>query len=448
MDNIEQSDTLPLRPMLSFSDMPYERNFAHYYHDFYYRYAQASLALGFLLILSDYLVDFLAFHHEFANIYRLELCLPILAIGIAFSFTQSARRHWQTVMSGFIVVVSGSLFCVLLVIDARGGMGLRSWVGILNYVFLEFYCFVILGVQFRYALTSGILILLMFEAAILIEFGTTLSVFSYWSYHVVTLFILAMGIGWWREYVLRKDYSTKTTLKAARNFLRDQNALLEAEVSKRTQKIEDTQDATIVLLASLVGTRDNETGNHVRRTQHYVRALATQLQSHPAFAGYLVDHQIDILFKCAPLHDIGKVGIPDSILQKPGKLDPEEFEIMKTHAALGHDAIANAEKQLGVKVEFLACAKEIALCHHEKWDGSGYPRKLAGHAIPISARLMALADVYDALTSRRVYKSAMTHDEATAIIIEGKSSHFDPNVVDAFVEITDEFKDTAARYSD
>ncbi|MGA2129828.1 MAG: HD domain-containing phosphohydrolase, partial [Xanthobacteraceae bacterium] len=186
----------------------------------------------------------------------------------------------------------------------------------------------------------------------------------------------------------------------------------------------------------------------IRRTQHYVRALARKLQSHPMFADYLEGDQIDILFKSAPLHDIGKVGIPDSILLKPGKLDPEEFEIMKSHARLGHDAIENAETQLGITVDFLACAKEIALSHQEKWDGSGYPRKLMGNAIPISARLMAVADVYDALTSRRVYKHAMRHEEAIAIIAEGRGTHFDPDVADAFAEIADEFRDIAGRFAD
>ena len=393
-------------------------------------------------------MDYLTFQDEPANIYRVELCLPILAIGIAYSFTRFARRHWQSVMSGFIVLVSCSVFWVLLVIDSQGGMGLRSWVGMLNFVFLEFYCFVILGVQFRYALASGIIILLMFEAAMLVQFVKDGRMFGYWSYHVVTLFALAGGIGWWREFLLRKGFSTQATLQAAEDFLRNQNALLEIEVEKRTRKIQDTQDATIVILASLVETRDNETGNHIRRTQHYIRALARQLQSHPAFSDYLVEHQIDILFKSAPLHDIGKVGIPDSILLKPGKLDPEEFEIMKTHTTLGHSAIEKAERELGITVEFLACAKEIALCHHEKWDGSGYPRKLAGNAIPVSARLMALVDVYDALTSRRVYKDAMSHHQAIAVILEGRSGHFDPDIVDAFAAITDEFRDAAGRYSD
>jgi HD-GYP domain-containing protein (c-di-GMP phosphodiesterase class II) len=445
--SVGSSDTLPLRPKLSFTDVSYERNFGRYYHDSYYRYAQASLAVGMILILADFLVDYLAFDNEPANIYRLQLCLPLLGIGIAYSFTRYARRHWQSVMSGFIVAVSCSLFWVLLVIDSQGGIGLKSWVGMLNFVFLEFYCFVILGVQFRYALASGIMILLMFEAAMLVAFGEDWRTFCYWSYHVVTLFILAGGIGWWREFVLRKDFSTQTTLKAAKDFLKNQNELLEIEVEKRTRKIQETQDATIVILASLVETRDNETGNHIRRTQHYVRALARRLQSHPAFADYLAEGQIDILFKSAPLHDIGKVGIPDSILLKPGKLDSEEFEIMKTHTTLGHNAIENAEKQLGTTVDFLACAKEIALNHQEKWDGSGYPGKLAGNTIPISARLMAVADVYDALTSHRVYREAMRHDQAVAIIIEGRSRHFDPDVVDAFAEITEQFENIAGCYS-
>jgi HD-GYP domain-containing protein (c-di-GMP phosphodiesterase class II) len=445
---VEQSDRLRLRPKLSFAGLTYEQNFIRYYHDFYYRYAQVSIAVGILLVLGDFLVDYFAFGNSSANLYRVQLCLPILGIGVAYSFTRTARRHWQSVMSGFVAVFAGSLFWVLLEMDRQGGMGLRSWVGILNFVFLEFYCFVILGVQFRYALASGLSILLMFESAMLIEPGQDPGTFAYWSYHVVTLFILAAGIGWWREFLLRKDFATQTTLKAARDSLKNQNDLLEIEVEKRTRKIQDTQDVTIEILASLAETRDNETGNHIRRTQHYVKVLARRLQSHPAFAAYLVDRQIDILFKYAPLHDIGKVGIPDSILLKPGKLDPAEFEIMKTHAMLGHNAIENAEMRLGKKVEFLACAKEIALNHHEKWDGSGYPNGLVAKAIPISARLMAVADVYDALTSRRVYKDAMPHDQAIAIVIKGRGQHFDPDVVDAFVEIADEFRDIAARYAD
>jgi putative two-component system response regulator len=201
-------------------------------------------------------------------------------------------------------------------------------------------------------------------------------------------------------------------------------------------------------MASMAETRDQETGNHIRRTQHYVKALAVHLRSHPVFSLFLTPANIEALFKSAPLHDIGKVGIPDRILLKPGKLEPHEFEIMKTHTTLGRDAIAHAEHSLGTSVAFLAIAKEIAYSHQEKWDGSGYPQGLKGEQIPISARLMAVADVYDALISRRVYKPAMPHEKAVQIIWEGRGVHFDPDIVDAFMEIKDEFRSIASVYVD
>ncbi|BBL75118.1 response regulator [Methylomagnum ishizawai] len=242
---------------------------------------------------------------------------------------------------------------------------------------------------------------------------------------------------------------THLALKQVRDFLRDQNEFLEQEVKRRIQEVETIQDVTVQILASLAETRDNETGNHIRRTQHYVKALAEQLRAHPRFATALDDDKVvHLLFKSAPLHDIGKVGIPDRILLKPGKFEPEEFEIMKTHTTLGRDAIAQAERALGAEIPFLRYAKEIAYSHQEKWDGSGYPEGLSGEAIPVSARLMALADVYDALISRRVYKAGMPHAEAKAIIVAGRGGHFDPAVVDAFLSIEDEFRAIAERYAD
>ena len=241
---------------------------------------------------------------------------------------------------------------------------------------------------------------------------------------------------------------TQLENKAAADFLRDQNSFLENEVSKRTRELSAIQDVTILTLASLAETRDSDTGNHIRRTQYYVKALADKLKTHRRFGHFLTDQTIDLLFKSAPLHDIGKVGIPDRILLKPGRFTPEEFEIMKTHTTLGREAIEHAEKQLGMKVEFLKFAKEIAYYHQEKWDGSGYPTGTAGDVIPISARLMALADVYDALISRRVYKDGMSHEKAVSIIGEGKGTHFDPDVVDAFFELQGEFRAIAMRFAD
>jgi putative two-component system response regulator len=242
--------------------------------------------------------------------------------------------------------------------------------------------------------------------------------------------------------------ATQLQLKVAADVLRDQKSWLEAEVQRRTHDLIAIQDVTIQMMAGLAETRDSETGNHIRRTQHYVKALAQQLRSHPRYGSQLDDRTIDLLFRSAPLHDIGKVGIPDRILLKPGRFTPEEFAIMQTHTTLGRDAIATAERQLGVEVDFLRLAKEIAYSHQEKWDGSGYPQGLAGEAIPLSARLMALADVYDALISRRIYKEAMSQEDAVAIIEEGRGRHFDPDVVEAFRAVAGEFRAIAERFGD
>jgi putative two-component system response regulator len=241
---------------------------------------------------------------------------------------------------------------------------------------------------------------------------------------------------------------THLALKAAADFLKDKNAYLEKEVDKRTREVQLIQDVTIMAMASLAETRDNETGNHIRRTQNYVRALAKKLQRHVRFAATLDDATVDMLYKSAPLHDIGKVGIPDTILLKPGKLTPEEFEVMKTHTTLGRDAIIAAENLIDAPSTFLRMAREIAHYHQEKWDGSGYPEGMKGEAIPLSARLMALADVYDALISRRVYKPPFPREKAVAIIREGRGAHFDPDVVDAFVAIEQEFATIADEYAD
>jgi putative two-component system response regulator len=242
--------------------------------------------------------------------------------------------------------------------------------------------------------------------------------------------------------------ATQLQVKAAADFLKDQNVYLETEVAKRTKELAAIQDVTILAMASLAETRDNDTGNHIRRTQYYLELLANFLKNHDRFRFFLTDHTINMLFKSAPLHDIGKVGIPDRILLKPGRFEPHEFEIMKTHCKLGRDAIQHAEDQLGLEVEFLKFAKEIAYGHQEKWDGSGYPEGLAGDTIPISARLMAVADVYDALISRRVYKEGMPHAKAVGIIAEGRGTHFDPDIEDAFMALQEQFQEVAKRYAD
>jgi putative two-component system response regulator len=241
---------------------------------------------------------------------------------------------------------------------------------------------------------------------------------------------------------------THVELKRARDRLADQNTFLDAEVARRMAETQHIQDVSIHALARLAEIRDPETGNHLLRTQEYVRTLANALKDHPRFAPVLDAGTIVLIAKSAPLHDIGKVGIPDSILLKPGKLTPAEWEIMRTHARLGAEAIEHAEHDSENPVAFLDFAKEIARCHHEKWNGQGYPEGLAGDAIPVSARLMALADVFDALISRRVYKEPMSYGAAREIIVSDRGSHFDPDIVDAFVTHFDAFCAIAERYAD
>jgi len=241
---------------------------------------------------------------------------------------------------------------------------------------------------------------------------------------------------------------TQLELKQARDWLSNKNAFLEAEVARRMLENEITQEVSIRALAHLAETRDPETGNHILRTQGYVRELALRLRDHPRFSDTLDERYIDLLHRSAPLHDIGKVGIPDVILLKPGPLTPEEWQVMKTHAKLGAEAIEQAERDAARPVEFLRLAKEIAHWHHERWDGSGYPDGLVGEAIPISARLMAVADVFDALISPRVYKPEMSLDLARDMIMQERGQHFDPDVADAFLSGFDAFIDIAGRYRD
>ena len=244
---------------------------------------------------------------------------------------------------------------------------------------------------------------------------------------------------------VRARVETHLSLAQARRALAHQNEWLEETVRQRTSELAQSQNVTIHALAGLAETRDNETGGHIRRTQNYVRVLAEHLRE----PFDLDAESIEILFKSAPLHDIGKVGIPDAILLKPGRLSEEEFELMKEHASLGMRALSQAEDSVGGEpCHFLRFAKEIAHGHHERWDGSGYPQGLAGAAIPCSARLMALADVYDALISRRVYKPPFSHRRAVEIICEGRGGHFDPQVVDAFIARQEDFRQIALAHAD
>lgn len=245
-------------------------------------------------------------------------------------------------------------------------------------------------------------------------------------------------------------------LANAKRELKRHNEKLELLVAERTREIAlrneqlvAAQTATITAFCALAEARDNETGNHLRRTQNYVKLLAEKLRGHLPFCDELDDEAIQLLFKSSPMHDIGKVAIPDAILHKPGKLTDNEWDVMKYHCAAGRDAIiASAQELRKGDDALLNYAAEIAYYHHERWDGTGYPEHLKENNIPLSARLMAIADVYDALISKRPYKPAYSHEEAIHMMAAERGTHFDPDILDAMLDIADEFDAIARCYTD
>jgi putative two-component system response regulator len=209
-----------------------------------------------------------------------------------------------------------------------------------------------------------------------------------------------------------------------------------------------THQVVLFAVASLAELRESDTASHLLRVRHYVRLLAEKLRENPAFALQLSSGYIDTLCASVTMYDLGAVAIPDRILLKPGRLTPDEVVIMKSHTTQGYEAIVRAEKSLGLQSPMLACAKDLALSHHEKWNGKGYPNGLSETRIPLCARLVAVADVYDALISNKVYRQGMAHDAAMAVIISERGHHFEPDVVDAFMELSLEIEDVARRFAD
>jgi len=203
-------------------------------------------------------------------------------------------------------------------------------------------------------------------------------------------------------------------------------------------KLQNARMTTILGLAKLAEYRDEGTGTHLERIREYAKIIAQELARRPRYENIITAEYIDDIYQSSILHDIGKVGIPDAVLLKPGKLTDEEFDVIKRHTILGGDAIKAIECQIEGK-SFLKMGKDIAYSHHEKWDGSGYPAGLKKEAIPLAARIVALADVYDALTTDRFYKRAYSHEKSRQIIIGLKATHFDPDIVDVFLQLEDDF---------
>ncbi len=237
-------------------------------------------------------------------------------------------------------------------------------------------------------------------------------------------------------------YAANFSVLSLLDFWREERRLKE-----KTRQQLATQEAMLETIANITETRDTETGGHIRRTQSYVKALAEHIRSNPAFSAIIDEAYIENLYLSAPLHDLGKVGVPDHILLKPARLTEEEFEEIKKHTQYGKRVIDAAQNKLG-DTSFLRLAGEMAFSHHEQWDGNGYPEGLSGEKIPLSGRIMAIADVYDAIISWRPYKDSLSHEEAVAFILARRGSHFDPQLIDAFSEIHGTFKAIAGQFSD
>lgn len=246
---------------------------------------------------------------------------------------------------------------------------------------------------------------------------------------------------------VKERVKTHLSLGLAKRELERQNEILEEKVQERTKELLYTRDAIIDVMARMAEDRDPETGGHIKRTKEYVYLLTKQLYLDHKYPEIVTKEYIDIMYKSAPMHDIGKIGISDMILLKPGRLSEEEFETMKLHTKIGNEIISSVKGMLHESV-FLDCAGEIALTHQEKWDGSGYPIGLKGKEIPLAGRVMAIADVYDALRSKRPYKDSFSHDKSCEIIQEGKGKHFEPLMVDEFIKLESKFHEISNKYVD
>ncbi len=241
--------------------------------------------------------------------------------------------------------------------------------------------------------------------------------------------------------------ATHIKLNELKSQLEEKNKELETTVEEQSKTITEMQMATIFSLAKLAQSRDDDTGKHLERVQKYCYSLASELSKQVKYEKIVTKKYIKNIVYASPLHDIGKVSIPDSILLKPGKLTAEEFEEMKKHTIYGAATLEEVYEKFGSN-DFIKMGIDIAKYHHERWDGTGYPEKLSGENIPLCARIMAIADVYDALSSKRTYKEAFPHKKCVEIIVEGRGTQFDPSMVDAFINVQDEFALISQLYSD
>jgi len=408
------------------------------------------LELGILVVTGFVLCFYNIVIHDFPLSSGIKMLVGITAMGL-FASTDSALERERQIASkvkneGLILEVTGDFFPLTSKLALYAGAFVLLMVGVISLLVIKDLDWLV-TVENTVSLHEA-------RITILKEFGFVLVVVLLEAINIILSFTRNLNMFLSSENDALMDvtsgfYDSQVPISSNDEFgvMAVHTNKMIRRIRKHTDELNRTRDVTILTLASLAETRDSETGAHILRTQRYVKALAEHLLDHPKYSSELDEGIIDLLYKSAPLHDIGKVGIPDAILLKPDKLTDEEFNIMKGHAKIGADALKIAEDQLGTN-SFLRLARVIALTHHEKWDGSGYPAGLRENEIPVAGRLMAVADVYDALISKRGYKPAFSHKRAMKIIREGSGCHFDPDIVDALEEIETQFIEIADKFSD
>ena len=412
---------------LLFKDPQLEREFQREY--FINSLKQVRISL-FLVAVIYALFAFLdpVMAPDYVQVYfviRFLIVVPFIIVVFLLSFLRNYRHYWQFMLF-LSYLLAGSGIFIMIFIYPENTIYLLG----MDLVFVAGYFFIRL--RYLYASVAGWALVLSFFIRGLISSRniSQAQLLSFILFYVAANLICTFG-SYYLEKYQRKIFIDEKKLKENQDELQNHKNNLEMEVEKRTEELLKTQRATIEAMAIMAEFRDFETGQHIQRTQNFVKMIAEYLYENK-IPGYEIDKDyINLLYRTAPLHDIGKVSIPDSILLKPTKLSKEEFETMKEHPVHGFKAIQRMEKISGIN-DFTKVAKEIIKFHHEKWDGTGYPEGLKRDNIPLSARIMALADVYDALISKRPYKEPFACSNVEDIIQNLSGTHFDPVIVDAF----------------
>lgn len=406
-----------------------------------------------LVALKDVAPEFVAYKlgnslNIAAYIYFYYSCVSLLGKKILFN-SVALKAVIAAIIFIVALILVGDDFGVKFqpALVALCGLVLNSYTGLLT---LKFYKQRQVRLAFLLTITFFLTALVWGTRFFMILFGGLGFAFQGGAANLISfMLLLVFGIAKYMSFaglVTSIEWVKKEELITQIHFMKADLANKELELANK--KAQQTEVQLLTSLNALAKARDNETGNHIIRTQHYVNLLALRLRSEGHYIDQLSDHSIGALVKAAPLHDLGKVGIPDSILLKKGSLTEEEWNVMKTHTLIGESVLGAAHVEHDSDSDVIAKAIKLAGGHHEKWDGTGYPRGLAGQAIPLEARIMSVADMYDALVSDRPYKKAWSHEQAVHEILSKRDTQFDPAIVDIFIAEQDTFREIADRYKD